>query len=101
MLSNKEIKNILSSCASGALLYFDLIKNKEAKKRYSERVKICKSCSIYSNGVCQPKEYRKHAINKELEVHGCGCLILCKAAKKHNKCPAQEWDILEDSLGSS
>lgn len=93
MFEWKEIKTILESCASGLDIYFNLIftskEKKEAnRKMFSERITICKSCPIYSDGWC--KRTNTEVING-ITFHGCGCLTYCKAALKKNSCPANKW----------
>jgi hypothetical protein len=89
----KQIENILSSCADSVNIYFDFIhtNSKEKEKRrkmYEERYSICQGCTIYDGGICSRNKSR---VIEGVEYRGCGCMIICKAAKKENKCPANLW----------
>lgn len=66
----------------------------------TERMKICKTCSLFKpayGGICNPNLYLNP---KTLEVndkalpgyiHGCGCILIKKVNQPYAKCPTGRW----------
>lgn len=65
-----------------------------------DRLKICKSCPIYSTkfgGICNSKLYLD-PITKDVSFkakegyhRGCGCIVSAKVTLPNEQCPAGKW----------
>lgn len=86
-----SLKDILSSCADGILIHFDMLSDKGLKKTYEERLAICATCPIFINDRCGDSITTEVQRSDGTIYKGCGCLMICKASNLNNICGAGRW----------
>jgi hypothetical protein len=85
-----SLLEILGSCLDSKLIAFDIV-SEGLKKTYNARLAICAECPIFVNGHCGDGLTTELVRDDGTIYKGCGCLMTCKASKKHNFCGAGKW----------
>lgn len=86
---NFSIKDVLKGCSEH--FFADYLNRGESYKSVvSYRLKLCGSCNLYNEGVCDPSRKGINILTGK-EKSGCGCKIVCKTALKESKCPLGKW----------
>ncbi len=66
-------------------------------KLVEERLKLCRKCPLYNNGVCNqrlfynPQTGDVSSTPKGGYTSGCGCIIKYKVKSRVERCPVGKW----------